>query len=329
VSIFNPIKGIIETKESPHSRAYRTTFWGKMKDTFIAFSGNIIPNNRPGNPSPFKNVHLGVFDYLTLGTHFILSELLMYLIKKSRNISPIAVGLLVLTFIFNIPRLLFAGVMTLVCVPFIAIAQAVSKEQGTKVKEEILSYPVHDDEVTLYLAASGLPSRPNRLPYKNSFFWDMRKLYYIDCRGESEQLTLSDDISNFKKSIDNHQSIPVKERFVYPSLSIKREDLEKYVENMPLSLSNLSANVSLRKILQFNNIDLEDVGHSAIEMDQSNEKVIKLSLKSDRERPLTKFSLNLNEGADLSLFKKVRELNIGGVQKLIEEDPALFKKFSS
>jgi hypothetical protein len=146
INLLNPFKGLIETKKYPHSRAHRTTFSGKMKDTFAVFSGRITPNYKNNNLGPFKKFHVGVFDYLTLGIHFIISELLLYLTKKAANSLPILISLAVLTFIFNIPRLLFAGIMTLICLPFIGVAHAFSREKGNKSKDEILSYTMRTDE---------------------------------------------------------------------------------------------------------------------------------------------------------------------------------------
>ncbi|MDP1604590.1 MAG: hypothetical protein Q8M03_15135 [Legionella sp.] len=164
MGFLNPFHELIETKKYPLARTFRTTFWGKVWDTFKVFSGN-LPHF---NPRSYKQVHAGVFDYLTLGLHLLLSELLLRFLEKIRSRLIFLIGVVVLL-IINLPRLIFAAALTFICLPFTGIAHAFSKIKGEKLKNDILAYTVKTDECKIYLVNS--ITQINLEHYKNSLFF--------------------------------------------------------------------------------------------------------------------------------------------------------------
>lgn len=311
MSVINPFKGLVETKKFPHARAHRTTLFGKIKDTFSVFNGQIIQET--DEPDYFKKIHFGIFDYLTLGIHFIISALLIELVRSNIPLLFKIVGI-ILTALFSIPRLLFAGIMTLVCLPFIGMAHVFSMEKGNRAKDEILNY-VCSDEIKLHYGPSQLPFKRDHL--KNSLFFieGNNQLFYIDSSGNYEKLILK-DISKFRKEFDeSNNSFAIRFGFLSPHLLVKRSSLEKHFSNPQKFLSTY---YSLGEILKLKDVDLESIEHSDIEIDDDHNKIVELSLKDNNKNLLTKFTLDLAKPSDFTLFKNVRKLNIGGVQELIE-----------
>ncbi|KTC79830.1 hypothetical protein Lche_1850 [Legionella cherrii] len=311
MSIFNPIKNLIETKQYPHARAYRTTFWGKMADTFLVFSGHLFPNYQDKAQDPFKKIHFGIFDYLTLGIHFLISSLLIRSLKGAEKAVLIPVG--ILTLLFNLPRLLFATAMMLISLPFVSIAWAVTKEKGNKIKEDILSYEVHTNQSRLYFAPSALPSDLDH--YKDCFFFieGDNHLYYVDFSNKPHNIKIN-DIERFRQEmgINQHRTV-IRIGIGYSSLFVKNDDFKKYFasENSPLDSYR-----SLGTLLKARNVDLEDIEKSSIERQQDD---IKVSLADGEKRPLAKFSLSIKKSTDLLLFNNLRRLNIGGIEERVEE----------
>ncbi|MCW8407749.1 hypothetical protein OQJ13_02005 [Legionella sp. PATHC035] len=320
MSIFSPIKNLIETKQYPHARAYRTTFWGKMADTFLVFSGHLFPNYQDKAQDPFKKIHFGIFDYLTLGIHFLISSLLIRSLKGAEKAVLIPVG--ILTLVFNLPRLLFATAMMLISLPFVSIAWAVTKEKGNKIKEDILSYDIQWNHSLLYFTPSTLPSELEYFKHCFIFLERDNQLYYIDFSHKPHNIRVN-DIERFRQEMGKNQQKNIRindiERFMrksdleYSCSLVKLHDLKKYFapEKSPLvSYGSLGSYFKVRCI------DLEDIEKSSIEREQDE---IKISLANKENRPLAKFSLSINESTDLLFFNNLRRLNIGGIEELVEE----------
>ncbi|MBA2656567.1 MAG: hypothetical protein H0U70_06220 [Tatlockia sp.] len=321
MSFFNPFNGLIETKEFPNARMHRTTFWEKIWDTFKVFSGTIAPDFTNENPSPYKKMHFGIFDYLTLGIHYLITQLLLFMVRKAAKESIyLAAPMMALAFIFSLPRLIFANALTFICSPFVLVAHAFVND---KAKNSILSYEVRSNEYPLHFAPSFLPSELER--YKESFIFiaDKNVLYYIDIIGNSRQMALK-NIESFRKEykVNGNHAISFGQA---PFYLLTRAELGKYLGETIYPLNTYN---SLGKILKAKNIDLEDVGYSELEIDKQDKNLIRLSLK-DRVngKLLSKFSLCLTGQNDLTLFKNLKELNIAGVQAHIEEDEELSHAF--
>ncbi|MCW8399995.1 hypothetical protein OQJ26_14520 [Legionella sp. PATHC038] len=311
MSIFNPLKNLIETKQYPHARAYRTTFWGKMADTFLVFSGHLLPNYKNKEQDPFKKIHLGIFDYLTAGIHLLISSLLIRSLKGAEK--PVLIPVGIFTFLFNLPRLLFAAAMTLICSPFVAIAWAATKEKGNKIKDDILSYEVQTNQSRLYFAPSALPSDLEH--YKDCFFFieGSNCLYYINFSSKPHELKIN-DIEGFRQEMGvNRHRTAIRIGIGYYSLFVNRDDLKKYFAE---EKSPLDSYRSLGDLLKARNVDLEEIEKSSIEREQD---VIKISLTDEEKRPLAKFSLSIKKSTDLLLFHNLRRLNIGGIEEIVEE----------
>ncbi len=135
---FNPFAGLIETRAYPHARAYRTTLRQKLLDTFLIFFGYF-------NSKDKKNSHAGVFDYIPLlGLIPLLDKAHDYLLNRYGNESSAAAALrytlTCLQLFFALPRIVFAAVLTAICIiPVYIISWAVSKKSG-ELKNEINSF---------------------------------------------------------------------------------------------------------------------------------------------------------------------------------------------
>ncbi|KTC88931.1 hypothetical protein [Fluoribacter dumoffii] len=308
MNILNPFKNLIETKQYPHARTYRTTFWGKVADTFLVFSGHLFPNYR--EKEPFKKIHFGIFDYFTLGIHFLLTTSLLSALRGASL--PLLIPAGILTFLFNTPRLLFAAAMTFISLPFVSIAWAVTKEKGNKIKQDILSYEVQTTDYMLYFAPSTLPTELKN--YKDCFFFieGTNQLYYIDFACKPHTCSIK-DIDIFRKEIGVDKLITfIKFGFGYQHKMIKQETLKSLTTAVP----TLGSYHSLGEILKAQKVDLEDIAHATIELEND---AIKISLTGEKKQPLVNFSLSTPKSTDLTLFKNMRCLNIGGIEELVEE----------
>ena len=125
---FNPAHNLIETLKYPHARSHRTTFLGKMADTFFVFFGRYTAKESPEH-------HLGVFDIFTLGLHHLVNVSILSMTQSSST--PLTVFALVLYLIWNIPRFLIASALTLICSPFVFAAQKLSEMDADPIKDEI------------------------------------------------------------------------------------------------------------------------------------------------------------------------------------------------
>ncbi|MBA2656094.1 MAG: hypothetical protein H0U70_03820 [Tatlockia sp.] len=314
MGFFNPFTGLIETKEFPHARAHRSTFWGKMWDTFGVFSGTVLIKNRKNGDVLHNGLHFGLFDFLTLGVHYALTQLLFFLTNNVDDNLLLVIPLLFTNFVLNLPRLLFAGAMTIICSPFVMIAQAFAKNE---VKEEIRSYRMSPKEFTVHFEQTALP--PQLKNYQESFIFikNTNKLYYIS--GTSWEVPIK-DIMGFRKKFDLNDN-------VNPSSTLAQDDLDKYF--IWQAVFPLDTYPSIGKVLYTKKVGLEDPENSIdLAIDKKNPEVIELSWKNDNKL-LTKFSLHLKNPSDYRLFKNIKELNIGGVQERIEQNKQLAQQFSN
>ena len=313
MSIFNPIKNLIETKQYPHARAYRTTFWGKMADTFLVFSGHLLASYKKEPKDPFKKIHFGIFDYLTLGIHFLISFLLLRALKGSGKAVSIPLG--ILTLLLNLPRLLFAEAMMLICLPFVLIAWAATREEGNKIKEDILSYEAQTIWYKFYIVPWVAPSELAH--YKDCFFFIDEKnlLYYIDCSGKAHDIPI-DNSFRHHIGMDNPEN-----RFFYskvicsePSFIYKKGDyLKPYIAFPPESYHSIGA------LLKAQEVDLENIKSSNISIRQND---IELTLWG-KTKLLTEISLSTQKSNDSRLFNNMRRLNIGRIEEHIEQTEEL------
>lgn len=138
----HPVTPIIETKKYPYARSYRTGFIDKVMDAFYVLSGGIPGHN--GIPGKTDDHVFGIFDYLTLGVHFFISEKLMRLAQKPSSTLSLVISVALFA-LFNIPRYLFATVMTVFCLPIIGIVNLVTSAKGDKIKHHILNYFIKED----------------------------------------------------------------------------------------------------------------------------------------------------------------------------------------
>lgn len=308
MSFLNPFNGLIETKKYPHARTLRTTFWGKVWDTFKVFSGNLIPDTK--SATPYKKVHAGIFDYLTLGLHFLLSELILLALRKIKSPAVIITGLIILL-IINIPRLIFGAVLTLFCLPFAGIAQVLSKIKGDKLKNEILEYTVKTDECKLYLVNS--ISQINLEYYKNSFFFvKSSNSLYMDVSGDIQKIELKDP-DKFRNEIIDGNDLSFTKIIDSNYLTyINRDILNQYI----LDSNPLNTYHSIREILKINDINLQAIKTVGIEA--PNAERINLWFNTNKSTVI-KFFVEKNNLADREFVFNLTRLNIGGIQENSEE----------
>ena len=142
----SPLDPVFETKTYPHARTYRGTFGQKLYDTYSFFGGTLLAGLR--NKDPKERPHFGLFDYPTLGILYGLglAAMLLYsfLVNKDNLATKILLAPLAATVAITVlaPRYLFAGIMTLISMPFVAIAHGVSTFKGDRLKNTILSHDV-------------------------------------------------------------------------------------------------------------------------------------------------------------------------------------------
>ncbi|MDP1602193.1 MAG: hypothetical protein Q8M03_02925 [Legionella sp.] len=311
MNFINPFHELFETKKYPLARTLRTTFWGKVWDTFKVFSGNLIPQhikNNKKNPNPYKQVHSGVFDYLTLGLHFLLSELLLRALKKIRLPAVIKIMGLATLLLINIPRLIFAALLTLICLPFVGIAEVLSKIKGDNLKNEIRSYTVKTEEFKVYFTHSELPYTLENC--KNSFFFieNTNSLFYVDFAGDAQKIELPNPDA-LRELVGNKTQFKDKINYYY---FIKRDILSQFFPE----LNSPGTYHSLGELLKIKDIDLETVEKISIEADADER--MKLSFQRDQST-VTRFSISAQKRKDFIFFNNLSKLNIGGIQEHNEE----------
>lgn len=142
---FNPFAGLIETSAYPHARAHRTSLKQKCRDTFKIFFGYFYSND-------LKNSHVGIFDYLPLlGIVPLLQKAHVYFIHRDGKESnaAIAIGgfIAAIQLLFALPRIIFAAVLTFVCIIPVCIVHGLMSDG--KLKKEINDFIPNSTENTL------------------------------------------------------------------------------------------------------------------------------------------------------------------------------------
>lgn len=314
----NPFHNLTETKKYPHARSHRTTFWDKMTDTFKVFYGNITPKEHPED-------HIGIFDYLTFGLHYWINEPIL---QMTQYRSDIYTGLgLFLYGIWNIPRIIFSGVLTLICSPFVMIAQALSNDKGEALKDDVNSHNIKNIEYDFNFTNCNLPSDYSRACYKNSFFFarENNKLYWIDLAGKSHNIAIK-DVKEIKKILQIGTDKNVANGFLSNGFYSK-EEIDRCLKNPP------DIHHTFREYLKAKELELDSIKHSKIILDPEDDQKLLLGLGKGagpyvtEERYVSQvLAINLKNNNDLKFFKKLRKLNIGNIQANIENDEILHHK---
>ncbi|CDZ79317.1 hypothetical protein BN59_03635 [Legionella massiliensis] len=317
MSIFNPLKNLLESKRYPFANAQRTTFWQKLLSALTVFSGYPFPG-KPNSPEPYKYVHFGVYDYLTLGIPFILHQLLISLVRwlESPPLKIFFTGIFLLT---ELPRIAFGATMALVCLPFVAIAHALASPAGEPIKAAILAYQVETDDCKIVVANTAINKKAN-----NTFFFihNENKLIYKDITGNLRNIPLK-DVVGLRKELGIGEGYQPFELFGYPSAYISREKLKQFLSNETTVLNSYH---SLGQLLDAKGYALEDLAESKVEIvpadKETKQTTIRLTFNNDNKQ-LTSFTLSLSKSKDLTLFGNLRRLNVACVESNIEESAYL------
>lgn len=140
MSILNPFAELFETERYVHARTLRTTFAQKMRDTFFSFFGSFNILDR-GNKKASGHYHIGILDVFTLGIPYFLTLVATELLREVRS-TPLKVLFGFIAGILVLPRAICAGILTLISLPFIGIAQAISSSKASDLKNKINTYTV-------------------------------------------------------------------------------------------------------------------------------------------------------------------------------------------
>lgn len=137
MSFLNPFAELFETQRFIHARTLRTTFSKKIWDTYCVFFGsfNILDRKKENVPSHY---HLGILDYLTLGIPYFFTFLAVELMREKSAVFKVIFGVLAVALL--LPRALCAGLLTLISLPFIGLAQAISSSKSSSLKYIINAY---------------------------------------------------------------------------------------------------------------------------------------------------------------------------------------------
>lgn len=304
----------METKKYPHAHSHRTTLGGKLKDSFQVFYGGRTHN---------REDQLGIFDFLTLGLHYAVNKLIFAIVK---DINPIA-GIL-LYGIWNIPRILFAGLGTLIFSPVTYLAHTVLNKEGEPLREGVLSYKLDNADYLIHMHDSVLPETRD----KNTFIFLCRKneLYWVDNHGTTLRVNIH-DLNGFRAALDI-DLIRVRVIIFATAKFHNKEQLNQFLTNPPVSQA-----VTFKEFLESRGLDLEDIQASSIQFNEQNDQEFNLSLgrntrdsiiEKEKMVPLQKIPVKLSNAEDVSFFGQLRKLNVGRIQSVIEEDEALQAKFN-
>jgi hypothetical protein len=113
-SFFNPFRGLIETKVSPHARALRTSFSEKLMDAFFVLAGSsnllrvfirsFVKHHR-------VREHLGLLDFVTLGISHLLDLLALLVAVRWKSPLPFKFGVLFLIGVIAVPLAIVRGLV--------------------------------------------------------------------------------------------------------------------------------------------------------------------------------------------------------------------------
>jgi hypothetical protein len=318
LSFLNPFINVLETTRFPLANAYRTTLPQKIWRAAEVFAGVAI--NEKKGPRPLEKTHVGIFDWLTLGSTALLLGGLGHAQGQQKEDSVAYSILGVLIVIVLLPRLLFAGIMILACLPFIAIVHGLTHKKGNEIKEKLLKAQVNTDAYKLYWATSTLPLDLSE--YKNSllFLEKTGQFFYINDAGHNIQLASHKlNLDYFK---NNFKLRPIPGSNSIPSLVFTKKGLQGYIPSLPMYSCNTYH--SLLEILKTKGTTLENIDYTAVDLDKQDKEIIHLSFRNyaREEPPLTQISLKLNPHHQ-TFFKYLCRLNIGGLAESVESRPEL------
>lgn len=315
MTIFNPFNSLMETRKYPHAHSHRTTFAGKLKDSFKVFYGTRALN---------REDQLGIFDFLTLGLHHGVNKL-MFAVGK--NLNPLAFVLLYA--VWNIPRILFAALCTLIFSPVTYLAHTLFSKEGEPLRRGVLSYKLDNADYLIHIHHSVLPDASK---HKNSFIFLCRKdeLYWVNNNGVAQRIEINDR-EGFRKALDIERVSAVTAVFSVSKLHNK-EELNRFLATPPASQSE-----TFGEFLESRDLDLEDIQASSIEVNAQNAQKLNLSLGQKRMDSITnkdtplmlqRIPVNLSDAKDVCFFNQLRKLNVGRIQSVIEEDASLQTQFN-
>lgn len=318
----NPFHNLIETNKYPHARSHRTTFLRKMNDTFRVFWGGEISDNAKG--------HLGIFDILTLGLHHLVNRPLFFSITSDSV--PTALGFLglLLLILWNIPRFLFAAVLTLVSTPFVWIAQKLSDIEGEPIRSDLISFS--NPQYPVYLDCR-LPHADFLKGYKNNFFLlDNDQLYLIDSEGRPQLINITaEDIKEIRKEwkVQNElrAELGIVKNYDFERILvyIEREKLDKLLQPRH---SNLPNGWVLGK--GDSDLGLEGLEISVVSNPKNSQKLFLSIREEDDYKSQPKLlSLDLSKQRNQRFFKQLRQLNVGHIEEKIEHNKELQAKFEA
>jgi hypothetical protein len=139
----NPFIELKETNVYPYARSLRTTFFQKLMDTFWVFLGNPI-QVVPRDQSMFiRFFHFGIVDYATLGITYIIQRFTASFLNHY-NESELWIGILlgVLQLPITFARTVSASVLTILSIPFVAIAHLITYVLSSEYKKHINEYEI-------------------------------------------------------------------------------------------------------------------------------------------------------------------------------------------
>lgn len=305
----------METKKYPYAHSHRTTFGGKLKDSFQVFYGGRTHNRKE---------QLGIFDFLTLGLHYAVNKLIFAIGKNLNSITCV-----VLYGIWNIPRILFAGLATLIFSPVTYLAHTVLSKEGDPLREGVLSYKLGNADYLIHLHHSVLPDTRD---HHNSFIFLCQKneLYWINNHGATQRITIK-DLNGFRAALDIGRVYVT--TVIFSTLKFyNKEQFNQFLTNPPVSEP-----VTFKEFLESRGLDLEDIQASSLQFNEQNAQEFNLGLGrktidsiTEKERMITlqRIPVKLSDAEDIIFFSQLRKLNVGRIQSAIEEDIELQVKFN-
>ncbi|MCP0914356.1 MULTISPECIES: hypothetical protein [Legionella] len=175
MGFFSPLHGIVENSHSsPHSATIKSTLTRKFADAFGFWAGGI--NNRYYYDDSAERkysetgVHVGIFDYLTLGIPLLgigclLASTALALSHWLGTI-PLAVSL-ALNAPFLVARLIFGAVLTIISSPVILAVHAIATHAARQDVEKMLALQGRELDLEKFLTARHFISHPEEIDENN------------------------------------------------------------------------------------------------------------------------------------------------------------------
>lgn len=200
ISELNPFVGLKETEIYPYARSLRTSFLEKIMDAFYVFCGNPFVSDTRHQSSVFRFFHFGLVDYATLGIMYFIQRYIAWQVTPNSKLwIIITVGIMQLP--ISLVRALTAAVLTILSIPFIAIAQLATHILSNEYKKHINEYE-YDDEIS----TSGQSTRT---------MFAMLKAYNCEI-GDITDIDFTKDIENGVLKIEYTRSYHSKSEFRIP-----------------------------------------------------------------------------------------------------------------